>query len=214
MKSLFIFAALVSSSAFATPIPNAVLQQIYARSHMHQAKVLNGSGDSNPNQPLPPPEELKPVRQATIKAQITKLTFTKGQDGSYSVSAEIVCNKVLMADVFDVRGKDNYLISGGSMVSCDSTVNNQKVTVSAGGMLMLNHYQYLDDQARDYKEHSVWLSVDDGNNNAGIANGTGFLYNYFGTAEMGATNMVGYLAPQVPDLKEFFSLSYQVIDTP
>lgn len=87
---------------------------------------------------IQPSKPGAPVRQAKMKVAVKKMTFEQQANGSYAFREEVVCNAKIWIDVYDLRQSPDQALGVLPQV-CTSTIGNEPVDISIGGIITLAH---------------------------------------------------------------------------
>lgn len=122
-------------------------------------KILDDSIPGNPTpDPFPEPEPLEPIRYGTWRAKVSKWVTEFHDDGSISLEEVEVCSKVAVLPVYDVRGRENYIVEipDNTQINCDVEVDGIPGTVNVFGSVdIITDQDPFSAQFVDYKSFSA-----------------------------------------------------------
>lgn len=153
------------------------------------AIALPGMASANESQ------DAKPIREATLKVQIFKGTYTKEPDGTYRFNSDLVCEKSGAIDVYDNRGTDRTGGVSGPIPSlnCASTMGNKPVHFVTGSEVNINRSLNLfSKKMEDSKVWTVFVAATDANRPDSDFK---YLHSSIGTKDLNAKSLMTSMMP-------------------
>lgn len=103
----------------------------------------NGVNDAATSLPV---EKLMPTRQISARINTHKFEIAKDASGEFQFKSMPVCQKDVLLNVFDGRGKSSFMTESRDAIECEVESGKVKKVVVGGGSVVLRDQQLFDNE--------------------------------------------------------------------